>query len=300
MGSPLLGAVRLLAYLSLTVACMPIQVALLALGLPARQRFPRLYHGTCARLIGLDVVTVGRPSTARPTLFVSNHSSYLDITVLGSLIAGSFVAKTEVGSWPFFGLLAKLQRTVFVDRKARNAATHRDDMKGRLEAGDDLVLFPEGTSSDGNRVLPFKSALFAVAGLRVEGRPVTVQPVSITATRLDGIPLGRTLRVLYAWYGDMELAGHLWKMLKLGRIAVQVEFHAPVTVEDFGSRKALAEHCWRVIAAGVDDAVSGRPAPRGAPSQGTPPATGAGIGAEVVPEARTGAGAGSGVGSGVG
>ncbi len=148
-----------------------------------------------------------------------------------------------------------------MDRKVRNAGVHRDDIRGRLESGDTLILFPEGTSSDGNRTLPFKTALFSVASLKVDGQPVTVQPVSVTATSLDGIPLGRSMRPVYAWYGDMELAPHLWRMVRLGRLTVRVEFHEPVTVDRFGSRKALAEHCWRAVADGVDRAVSGRPQP---------------------------------------
>ena len=259
MGSSLLGVARLIAYAAFTLPLMPVQALLVWLGSPLRHRLPRAYHAVCRRILGLDVDVVGHPLDQRPTLFVSNHSSYLDIIVLGSLIPGSFVAKTEVGRWPFFGLLAKLQQTVFVDRKARNAGVHRDDMRGRLEDGDMLILFPEGTSSDGNRTLPFKTALFSVASLKVEDRPITVQPVSIAATCLDGIPLGRAMRPVYAWYGDMELVPHLWQMVRLGRLTVRVEFHEPVTVERFGSRKALAEHCWRVVADGVDRAVSGRP-----------------------------------------
>ena len=260
-GSPLLGIARLVVYAGFTLLLIPVQTALVALGSPWRRCLPRFYHRVSCRLIGLTVEATGTISSARPTLFVSNHSSYLDIEVLGSLIAGSFVAKTEVAGWPFLGLLAKLQETVFVDRKARNAANHRDDLRSRLEAGDDLILFPEGTSSDGNRTLPFKTALFSVASVRPRGQPITVQPVSVTATRLDGLPLGRTLRSTYAWYGDMELVGHVWQLVQLGRITVEVQFHEPVTVDDFsGSRKALADHCWRAVATGVDCAVSGRPA----------------------------------------
>jgi lyso-ornithine lipid O-acyltransferase len=270
MGSSFLGAVRLTAYAAFTLPLMPVQALLVWLGSPLRHRLPRAYHAVCTRLIGLDVEVVGQPSSQRPTLVVSNHSSYLDIIVLGSLIRASFVAKTEVGGWPFFGLLAKLQQTVFVDRKVRNAGVHRDDIKGRLEAGDTLILFPEGTSSDGNRTLPFKTALFSVASLKVDDRPVTVQPVSVTAVSLDGIPLGRSMRPFYAWYGDMELAPHLWQMVRLGRLTIRVEFHEPVTVDRFGSRKALAEHCWSVIAAGVDRAVSGRQRPVLAPPLETP------------------------------
>jgi 1-acyl-sn-glycerol-3-phosphate acyltransferase len=198
--------------------------------------------------------------TDRATLFISNHSSYLDIPVLGSLLPTSFVAKNEVGGWPLFGLLARLQRTVFVDRNARHRADEqRDSIAGRLQAGDKLVLFPEGTSSDGNRTLPFKTALFAVAATQVDGKPLTLQPVSVTATHLDGLPLGHAWRALYAWYGDMELPPHLWQLARLGgRIRVLVEFHPPVSLADFSSRKALADHCWRTVAAGVERAVKGR------------------------------------------
>ncbi|HEY0838397.1 MAG TPA: lysophospholipid acyltransferase family protein [Azospirillum sp.] len=264
MGSPVLGFIRLVVYVGWTLLLIPAQALAVALRWPLRHRLPRFYHAVCARIIGIEVVTRGERSQERPVLVVSNHSSYLDITVLGSLIPGSFVAKTEVAGWPFFGLLAKLQETVFVERRVRSGAgRQRDDLKARLEAGDTLILFPEGTSSDGNRTLPFKTALFAVAALRIGDRPLTVQPVSVTATRLDGIPMGVAFRPLYAWYGDMDLAPHLWEVFKLGRMTVEVEFHPPVTIEGFASRKALAEHCQTEVAQGVARAVSGRPKPAG-------------------------------------
>jgi lyso-ornithine lipid O-acyltransferase len=194
-------------------------------------------------------------------LFVSNHVSYADITVLGSLIVGSFIAKTEVARWPLFGWLAKLQRTVFVDRRMRSTRLQRDAMTERLAAGDALILFPEGTSGDGNRVLPFKSALFSAAETMQEVVPIAVQPVSIAYTRLDGMPLGRLLRPFFAWYGTAELAPHLWNMLGLGTVEVVVEFHPPTFIADCGSRKALARYCHARIAGGMAAALSGRPQP---------------------------------------
>src|SRR4029079_2805538 len=149
---------------------------------------------------------------------------YLDTTGPSSLLAASFVAKTEVAKWPLFGWLAKLQRSVFVDRKGRSTAEQRDSIASRLAAKDALIRFPEGTSGDGNRVLPFKSALFSVADHAATG-PVTVQPVSVAYTRLDGMPIGRALRPLFAWYGAMAMAPHLWTMLGLGTVEVVVEFH---------------------------------------------------------------------------
>jgi 1-acyl-sn-glycerol-3-phosphate acyltransferase len=194
-------------------------------------------------------------------LFVANHVSYIDIAVLGSLIAGSFIAKAEVARWPLFGWLAKLQRSVFVDRRVGSTAAQRDAMAQRLASGDALILFPEGTSGDGSRVLPFKSALFSAAQTPPPIGPITVQPVSIAYTRLDGIPLGRLYRPFFAWYGTMALAPHMWRMLGLGTVEVAVEFHPPTCLADCGSRKALARYCHGRIAGGVAAAISGRPQP---------------------------------------
>lgn len=258
LGSPLRAVVRLTLYFGLTAPLMPVQAVAVALKLPLHKTLPLWYHRQCCRILGFRVERRGRQSRAHPTLYVANHVSYFDIMVLASLIRGSFVAKSEVARWPLFGWLAKLQRTVFVVRRSQRAASHRDEMAARLEQGDDLILFPEGTSSDGNRVLPFKSALFAVAERRLRGEPLVVQPVSITYTRLDGVPMGRYLRPFFAWYGDMEMASHLWRAAGLGRATAVVEFHRPATIEELGTRKAVCDYCQRQIAAGVASAVSGR------------------------------------------
>jgi 1-acyl-sn-glycerol-3-phosphate acyltransferase len=279
MGSPLLRLWRLAVYLAWTVLLMPVQGCGLIFRRPWVATFPRFYHRHCCRILGLQVRQVGHPSNARPVLFAANHISYLDITVFGSLLAASFIAKSEVARWPLFGWLARLQRSVFVDRRVRSTARQRDSIAGRLAAGDALILFPEGTSGDGNRLLPFKSALFSVAGAVVSGQvPATVQPVSIAYTRLDGMPIGRPLRPLFAWYGAMTLAPHLWRVLGLGTVEAVVEFHPPTTLAECGSRKALARYCEERVAAGLAAALSGR---HGSPTAGAaapaarlrPPAT---------------------------
>lgn len=266
--------VRSLAYLAFTLPLMPVQALLVALKSPLARRLPRFYHATCCRLIGFDVQCWGTPSPARPTLFVANHSSYLDIPILSAVTEGCFVAKSEVATWPFFGWLAKLQRTVFIDRRAHRSADHRDAIRDRLQAGDQLILFPEGTSSDGIRVLPFKSALFSAANSEFNGRPVIVQPVSVAYLTLNGVPLGRFYRPFLAWYGEMQMGPHLWTMLGLGTIGVAVIFHPPVTLPMFGSRKALAEHCYRAVSEGLTTALAGRLPPRAgrvpAPAAGAP------------------------------
>jgi len=256
-----LSLIRLTIYLAVTVAALPVQAMALAFGWHRVSRyFPLAYHRLVCRILGLRIAVRGRPSAARPTLFVSNHASYIDIEVLGALVAGSFVAKSEVKGWPVFGLLARLQRTVFVDRRVRSSAEQRDSLSGRLQAGDNLILFPEGTSNDGNRVKAFKSALFSAAEVRIDGHALAVQPVTVAYVRLNGAPIGRHMRPYFAWYGDMALAGHLWQLAGLGIAEIAVEFHEPVTVDALGSRKRLAEHCERVIGEALARANSGRAA----------------------------------------
>ena len=252
---------RIFLYLGLTLPLMPVQAVLVLLGSRLAKRLPRFYHRRVARILGFEVESVGTTSARHPTLFVVNHVSYLDIEVLGSELEASFVAKREVAGWPLFGWLAKLQQTVFIERRQHSAHIQRDAIVDRLRAGDNLILFPEGTSGDGNSVLPFKSALFAAVHGTKYPHPVTVQPVSLAYTLLNGMPIGRFYRPYFAWYGDMDMGSHLWGMLGLGQTGVVVQFHEPVNADDFPSRKALADYCWRAVSAGVASALAGRPQP---------------------------------------
>ena len=261
MGSPTLRLVRLALYFACTAGLMPVQLVGLALRRHWTSTLPVFYHRWCCRILGFRIRVIGTPTSERPVLFAANHISYTDITVLGSVIPGSFIAKSEVARWPFFGRLAKLQRSVFVDRRMRSTVAQREVIGKRLADGDALILFPEGTSGDGNRVRPFKSALFGAAEQGEGVPPVIVQPVSLAYTRLDGIPIGRLYRPFFAWYGAVDLAPHLWSMVGLGTVEAVVEFHPPTFLSDCGSRKALAEYCHARIAGGVAGALYGRRQP---------------------------------------
>ncbi|HXM84481.1 MAG TPA: lysophospholipid acyltransferase family protein [Stellaceae bacterium] len=275
MTSPgrMLRLLRMVAWFALTLPLMPVQAVLVLFGCKRLSaRLPRFYHGMVCRILGIEIDRRGAPAASGPTLFVANHASYLDIEILGASIPGFFVSKSDVASWPLFGWLAKLQRTVFIDRKVRSVSRQRDAIEQRLAEGDNLILFPEGTSGDGLRLLPFKSSLFAAVEEAALRHDVAVQPVSVAYTRLDGMPLGRFYRPLFAWYGDMELAPHLWTVLGLGRLTAVVTFHPPVRARDFASRKELAEHCRRIVAAGLEAALSGRAAETSMPPHVTAPA----------------------------
>lgn len=249
--SPWLAASRALRITGYTLAVLFRRLPDLAIKGTVSRQVTRNWHSRVCRISGVDVRVFGAEPAAGPTIFLANHASYIDIIALGGLIDSSFVAKAEVAGWPIFGYLAKIQRTVFVERKARRAAGQRDELRAHLESGENLILFPEGTSSDGSRVLPFKSSLLEAANTECDGRQVTVQPISIAYSRFDNMPMERWIRPYYAWYGDMEMGGHLWQWLGLGRLGVDIIFHEPVKLADFNDRKALTRHCEAAINQGV-------------------------------------------------
>ena len=260
-GRSLLRGLRVLRRLLLVVLCtliaVPVQMVLLALPGAGKQHWPRLYWNCICHAIGLSVRLVGTPAQLgaadRPVVFVSNHSSWLDILVLGSRLPACFVAKEDMASWPLIATIARLGRSVFVQRRRASTGRERDDMRARLAAGDNLILFPEGTTSDGSRVLPFRSAFLSIAETPVtaDGLPPLVQPVSVVYDRLAGLPTGRANRPLFAWYGEMNLASHFWRLAQQCGLRVTVVLHAPLDPRDFPSRKALAAATWEAAAGGA-------------------------------------------------
>jgi len=259
--------VRAVATLVLVVAwtLLLLPAQMVALRLDPRnlaERIPMLYHRGLAWLLRVRVRPLGVPSAVRPTLFVVNHVSWLDIVVLDTLLRGSYVTKSEVMGWPGFGYLAKLQRCVFIERKAHRTKDHKDEMQIRLEQGDNLILFPEGTSSDGMRILPFKTSFFGLAEQAVNGRPLLVQPVSLAYCRLNNMPVGRRSMPLFAWVGDENLLPHLWRFLRAGPSVAEVVFHPPLTIDRFTSRKEMSAHCRAVIATGLSESLGGRREPK--------------------------------------
>src|SRR6056297_1923542 len=183
----------------------------------------------------------------RPGAVVSNHSSWLDIFALNARKRIYFVSKSEVASWPGIGLLAKITGTVFIARDPKQAKLQQTIFEERLLAGHKLLFFPEGTSTDGFRVLPFKSTLFQAFFSPHLLHDAHIQPVSVIYTA----PRGEDPR-FYGWWGDMEFAPHLLAMLAARRHgAVRVVYHAPVRVDAFDNRKALAASLEQIVRAGM-------------------------------------------------
>ena len=264
------GAVASGFLILVTLIGLPLQALSVALGLPTERWIPVLYHRLACFALGMKVSTKGHLATDKGSVLITaNHASWLDIVILGQSTPLSFIAKSEVAGWPVFGYLAKLQRTIFVNRTRRSETGKvAKAIAERMAQGDAMVLFPEGTSSDGNRVLPFRSALIGAAsaamslppksangkGKDAQGdnelgeneqeaqspAPVWIQPVSIAYIGLQGLPMGRQHRHMAAWYGDMDLMPHLWALLKEGALDVTLSYGEPILFDQTANRKQIA------------------------------------------------------------
>lgn len=225
-----------------------------ALGPSAAQRFPLLWHGFMCRVFGMHVEYEGELQTSRPTLYVANHTSYLDVFVLGAKLPGAFVAKSEVASWPVFGKLARLQNTLFLERKSQRAASQIEQVRHHLNAQSNIILFPEGTSTSGTWVAPFRSSLFAAA----EGGDI--QPVSVAYLDYDGNAMDQAQRDHYAWYlpdpsvpvPNTPFATHFFNALGLRQSRVKITFHQPITMQS-GERKQVSAQCELAVRTGLNE-----------------------------------------------
>jgi 1-acyl-sn-glycerol-3-phosphate acyltransferase len=266
----------LLAFAILTLVLLPFQLIGIAFKLPLQRGVPYVYHRILCALIGIRVHEIGKRSPESPLLILANHASWLDILVITSLTPAVFVAKKEVAGWPVFGWLAKLQRTVFIDRERRHrtgAATQ--EIADRLNGGDAVVLFAEGTSSDGNRILPFRSALIGavhhVIGSSTHHDRVTVQPLSLAYVNLNGLPLGRAFRSRVAWYGDADLVPHLIGVCSAGAVDVVVSWGEPISYDMNADRKDIARVAEQAVRTMTARARSMAPPPSAEADVSAPP-----------------------------
>lgn len=241
-----LGVMRTALGTAATAAVtIPAEMMLRMVTLRNRPYLPIWFHRGLSRAMGVAIRTHGRPAARRRVLYVVNHLSWADIPVLGARLRGSFVAKSEVAGWGAVGWLASFAHTVYVARDRRHSAgTQRNAIADRLRAGGSIILFPEGTNSDGTGVLPFKSSLFAVVA-DVPG--VVIQPVTLAYTSINGLPVTRADLPDLAWVGDTELAPHALGFVGLGRVTAQIIFHSAIDPLDWPDRKLLARHCHTVI-----------------------------------------------------
>lgn len=239
--------VLILICLAALLALRLIERPLFGLRRPWTPFFTQFVCRNAFRLMGMGFSASGALMQGQGAV-VANHSSWLDIFALNASKRIYFVSKAEVSGWPGIGTLARATGTVFIERDPKQARAQNDLFQARLKAGHKLLFFPEGTSTDGRRVLPFKTTLFAAFFAPELRELLQIQPVSV----IYHAPSGEEAR-FYGWWGDMEFGPHLLKTLAARRQGrVELIYHAPVRVADFASRKALAAHCETVVRAGVE------------------------------------------------
>jgi 1-acyl-sn-glycerol-3-phosphate acyltransferase len=231
-------------FFTMTPLLISLQWLLDKLHLPGWGFIGANYYRVLCRLLRMRVRVVGEPMHGRAVLYVSNHVSWADIVAIGSVVPVAFVAKREVASWPLVGITARLQRTVFVDRARRHQTSQAvAEIVKRLIGGTSIVLFAEGTSSDGNRVLPFRSALLGAieeAGAHTE-HGILIQPMSICYTGLHGIPMGRQHRPLVAWYGTLDFMPHIRTFIARGAVDAVISYGEPIAAVGAIDRKAMTK-----------------------------------------------------------
>ena len=214
---------------------------------------PVIFHKLLLWLLSVRIEFEGEINKSdNSNLFISNHLSYLDIPILGSIYPLRFVAKSEVENWPLLGFLAKLGRTIFISRNRADSLVQKYKILKSLSYDEKIFIFPEGTTSDGNRVLDFKPSTFSA----LEGKNSFIQPIVIVYSDLNGIPINRWLRPIIAWYGDMDLKPHLLTLAHLRSIKAKLIFLDKVNAKNFYSRKDLSKYLENKIKKVYSEAIS--------------------------------------------
>jgi 1-acyl-sn-glycerol-3-phosphate acyltransferase len=237
------AVLALAAIASSGLVLAPVQAFILKTGIGNPTVLPQVWHRIVLVGLGMRVTVHGELAGQRPLMLASNHISWTDILAISSVAKVCFIAKSELGGWPIFGTLARLQRTVFVDReRRRKSGEQAGELATRLASGDVMVLFAEGSTSDGNMIMPFKSTLFGAAEMAIREHAsdkVWIQPVAVSYVRLHGMPMGRQHRTLAAWIGDMDLIPHFLGILREGAIDVAIHLGEPEEFSAGSDRKLV-------------------------------------------------------------
>lgn len=225
----------------LVVLLIPFLI-LEGLKIRASAKIVRLWHIGARKITGIKVEQIGEPCATLPLLLLGNHTSYLDIPVINSLFTVNFIAKSEVKSWPGIGFLARCCQTIFVERRAIKSHEQIKILREKILPDRRLVLFAEGTSTDGSIVLPFKSSLMEFVFDEKISAVCNVQPMTVLCLKdAETSSSPEPEHVLYPWFDDTTLAFHFWRFLATSGCTVKVHFSPSRPVTDFANRKELTQ-----------------------------------------------------------
>lgn len=256
----IIGTIKLFFFGLLCTVIIPLQSLWVIIfgATPFYFWVPTLFNRLTCFIFRINVKKSGKPVSGH-VIYVGNHLSYIDIPVLGGNLNATFISKADVKSWPVFGWLAVLSKTIFIERTRTAAASAISDIEKAVKKGRSLILFPEGTSTNGTNVLPFKSSvfdLFLSAGLK---QNLVIQPFTLSISKINGkTPDTSKPHDIYAWYGDMKMLPHLWQLATSKGADILITFHPSRLAKNYDNRKIFASDCQKDVANGLETALLAR------------------------------------------
>tara|TARA_Y100000741_G_scaffold280125_1_gene219897 strand:+ start:6872 stop:7648 length:777 start_codon:yes stop_codon:yes gene_type:complete len=239
------------------IITIPIQFLLNVLRLQLKNTYPLFFYKVIKNIAGINIDSEGLEKIRQKdigTLYIANHISWFDILCLGSILNARFIAKKEVASMGIFGFLAKLSNTFFIDNSNKNKIYQYNNLiREKLINGESLILFPEGTTSEGNSIRKFKSSLFEC--INSSESLINVQPISICYVRKNNLPMGIYSRRFIAWVGETSMVSSMKEFLSSGSITVNLIFHPKVSIKRFDNRKELSSFCEEQILIGLNKTI---------------------------------------------
>ena len=241
------------------IVSIPIQGFLNLANTKYKKKFPLLFYKSVKAIIGLHIIkknldTSKDTGVSQGILYVANHVSWFDIICLGSMLNARFIAKKEVASMGIFGFLSTLSNTVYIDNENKNRVVEYNKyINQRLKNGENFIIFPEGTTSDGNGVIQFKSSLLQCA--IDENHSIKVQPISICYSHKNNIKMGIYERRFVSWVGDTNMVQAMKNFLLTGPVTVTILIHSFVSEDFFGDRKIITKYCQEKILEGLNKTI---------------------------------------------
>ena len=226
---------------------IPIQYIFVKLKLKHRNYIPIVFHKILIKILGIKVKLIGQNEVVKPLILAGNHTSYLDIIILGSIMPICFIAKEDIKHWFLFGFLAKMQNTIFIKRKNYKTLESLNTINKELHNKSAVVLFPEGTTNTGKKVLNFKSSLF---NLFENNKTLRLQNFSLCYTHVNNMPIDNRTRPQISWYGDMNIVSHLLNFLKISCVDATIVFHPMLSLKGL-DRKSISISSIKQVKKGI-------------------------------------------------
>lgn len=245
------GIFKVLGFLIFLLAILPFGIVTYKLSYNFHKKIVQFFLKILVKILNINIIEKGSDNlSARSKMIVSNHTSYVDIFIIGSCLEARFTPKIEVSSWPVINFLVNLSLPLYIHRNARKSFEQKQQIRNAIKSGNNIVVFPEATTNNGLNLLPFKSSLFSVAEPEFENdidEQIPIQPISVVYREFNGEKVTEKNIDKIAWHGEMTFMPHIWGIFKSKNIVAEIIYHPEIYFNNFIDRKTLAKHCHELI-----------------------------------------------------